>query len=592
MTEALATHAPDLVDAFTRALPRATAAVTAQLLGALYREDVAGLRRHGRRTGGLLRCPLPGGELTAPVEREHAFARLAFTGQVRYAGRPVTDPTRLLALLVPDAGPLPAELHDAVANLALGYARAGKAADDLRLEADLLGATDLLALASQLRAVDPAFEPTVFFERLSTEGHNLHPCARTRLGMDPAAVLRHDLEAVGTTSLVLVAAARDRVHVAPDEHGRDVGTLLCREYPDLAAATAGFDPDRWVLLPVHAWQLDHVLPIRYTAELAAGLLVPVPAARLAAEPTSSLRTLLTEPSPAGRRWFVKTALDVQVTSTRRTISVPTTQNGPVLSRLLAAIVAGEPALAGRVLALPELAGASFVTGAADRGLAALVRAGITDQLGDGELAVPGCALYARSPLSGRSVLCELVAASGLAPLDWLDRYADLLLSAVCQLATCYGVGLEAHLQNSVPVFAGGVPVRIAFRDWGGMRVYGPRLAARGLRFDAWPGSVTATGEVAAMRAKVGYTAFQNHLGEVVAQLATGCGVPEPACWDRIGTVLRRVYAPLLADPATAAAADGDLACWQAPTAPHKALVTMRLGGDGDRYVPVPNPLAR
>ena len=43
-----------------------------------------------------------------------------------------------------------------------------------------------------------------------------------------------------------------------------------------------------------------------------------------------------------------------------------------------------------------------------------------------------------------------------------------------------GVGLEAHLQNSIPIFLDGVPHRIAFRDFAGLRLHLPRLAERGV----------------------------------------------------------------------------------------------------------------
>jgi hypothetical protein len=51
----------------------------------------------------------------------------------------------------------------------------------------------------------------------------------------------------------------------------------------------------------------------------------------------------------------------------------------------------------------------------------------------------------------------------------------------------------------------------------------------------------------------------------------------------VRAVVDETYAEL---PGAAA----DHAFLTAATMPHKALVTMRLTDDGDRYVPVPNPL--
>jgi siderophore synthetase component len=335
--------------------------------------------------------------------------------------------------------------------------------------------------------------------------------------------------------------------------------------------------------------------------------LPVPAARLAGVPTASVRTLLTERSPAGRRWLVKTALDVLIGSTRRSISAHTTNNGPVYSRLLRQIIDGEPSLTDRIVLLDELAGASYrprghETDPDDRAraLSALVRNDISAYLRPGELPVPGCALLARSPVTGRSLLVELLtryAAAcgepdlGVSGLRFVDEYAALLLPVSVILMTKYGIGLEAHLQNCVFTFVDGVPNRLVLRDWGGMRIYPPRLRQQGPQLDPRPGAVTVTDDVHVMRAKMMYTVLSNHLGEVIAHLVERCGVDQGAAWQRIRTALEALLADMDTDPALRENVGADHAVLLAPTLPVKAFVRMRLNPDGgDQYVPVRNPL--
>jgi siderophore synthetase component len=93
-----------------------------------------------------------------------------------------------------------------------------------------------------------------------------------------------------------------------------------------------------------------------------------------------------------------------------------------------------------------------------------------------------------------------------------------------------------------------------------------------------------------MRAKVGYTALQAHLGELVVRLTRSHNLDEAAAWRAVREVVDEVYEPLRADPACAAAAAADHAAFTAARVPHKALVRMRLAGSGDIYVPVANPL--
>src|SRR5581483_6210040 len=95
-----------------------------------------------------------------------------------------------------------AELADNVVKLALAYTRRQPDPDPLRSAAGL-GPDDQAA----------------YLERRSTDGHNLHPCGRTRLGWDVGDALAHDLESPGT-AVGFVAIRRD-LHT-----GDDLGALF------------------------------------------------------------------------------------------------------------------------------------------------------------------------------------------------------------------------------------------------------------------------------------------------------------------------------------------------------------------------------
>jgi siderophore synthetase component len=528
---ALAVHAPHLADGYAAALPTAADVVGRRLRGALVREDIGDARARHAGQG-----------------RAHAFDRVEFPE----AG--ADDPVELLDGL--DAPGFAAELRNAVVNLAIALARgtgpAGRSGDP-----------DTAAIAA---------------ERLAVAGHNLHPCGRTRLGWDTADVLAHDLEA-GHTRIGFVAV-RDDSHL-----GDDVGAALGPAYPDLPAAPPGYR-----LQPVHAWQRDVVLPHRYGDLIRRGAL-RVLDAELDAAPTAALRTLLLPPGADGRRRYLKVSLDIQVTSTRRSISVASTRNGPALSALLHRLVAADPD-GHRLLLLAETAGAAVPAGSG-RDMSAILRDGLTGRLNPGEHAVPGGALPATDPATGRTVLAGVVstyaAARGRrddagAALAWLDAYGRLLLPPLLRLAA-HGVALEAHLQNCLPTFVAGTPHRLVVRDFAGLRLHPGRLAAAGHDLALWPGSVVGTTDDGTLRAKIGYTALQAHLGELVIRLGESHGLDEPAAWRAVRAVVDETYAGL-----PGAAARADHAAFTAPRVPHKALVRMRLGGAGDTYLPVRNPL--
>jgi D-ornithine---citrate ligase len=510
---------------FVAELPRAADTVARRLVAALQREGLAGVHLDGDA------IHTPAGHVAA---RRHGFARAEPTGHLPAA------PMDLIAGLATSLGDgLSAELGSAVANLALAAAR--------RPHTDPFG---LVAGPDERAAA---------FERLATEGHNLHPCARTRLGWDAADVLAHDLES-GATEVAFVGVRRDRLI------GDDVGARLG------VAGTASHAAQ-----PVHAWQLRHLRRTRPDL-FAAVVLAECDASALPATPTAALRTV----HVAGHG-YLKLALDILVTSTRRTISVASSRNGPAISALLVDLLAGEPALL-----LAETAGAACA--AAERDVTAILRDGIGGRLAPGEIAVPAAALTVALPGRSSSVVGELLRVDGVGALSFVATYARLLLPPLLRLMTRHGIALEAHLQNCLPVFRAGRPVRMVLRDAAGLRIHRPRLAARGHRLRLWPGSVVGTDDVDVLRAKLGYTALQAHLGELIRHLANTAGLDEAAAWREVRAVVDEVYGGLRADPALAADAAADLAFWTAPTMPHKALVRMRLAGGGDRYVPVRNPL--
>jgi D-ornithine---citrate ligase len=562
---ALAVHAPHLVDAYAAALGVAADTVGRRLRGALVREDIGDARARHAGQG------VP-----------HAFDR------VEFASAGADDPADLLTG-TGSAG-FAAELRNAVVNLAVALARqdvratagpaagrtAGPAAGDPGGPGGYSGTAPGDPGTAQPGTAQPGAargDPdaaAIAAERLAVAGHNLHPCGRTRLGWDTTDVLAHDLEA-GHTQVGFIAV-RDDGHL-----GDDVGAALTAAYPRLPAPPPGYR-----LQPVHAWQRDAVLPVRYGDLLRDGA-VRILDAELDAVPTAALRTLLLPPGADGLRRYVKVSLDILVTSTRRSISVASTRNGPAVSALLHRLVADDPD-GHRLLLLAETAGAAVPAGSG-RDMSAILRYGLTGRLTGAERAIPGGAL----PILAAGLVAEYAATAGRrddagAARAWLDEYARLLLPPLLRLTT-RGVALEAHLQNCLPTFVGGAPHRLAIRDFAGLRLHGPRLAANGVAVNLWPGSVVGTSDPTVLRAKIGYTALQAHLGELVIGLGESHGLDEGAAWRTVRAVVDETYAALDGPVARA-----DHVAFTASRVPHKALVRMRLGGGGDTYVPVRNPL--
>jgi len=507
----------------------ARAAVLARLWGAFAREPLPGLA--GRHTGdGTLTCVLADGrELTGPEPASRPFARptrLTLT----LAGVPYRDPAALWSAVWSavsgTGGPFAAELADSVANLAL--ARAAQPPPDP---------------ARALSTLDgPALEQCV------VDGHPLHPGCRTRLGMSTVEVRRYAPEHRPVVPLALVPVPLHR-------------------FAHTGAWPAWLRAGDHVLLPVHPWQAEHVLP-GYP-----GLGRPV--RTVPARPLMSLRTLAT----VDGAWHVKTAVDVQMTSAVRIVSPAAVRNGPAWSALIAELA---DKAGGLTVQREVAAGAVMVDGVPGRSLSAVLRE--PPRLPPGRVALPAAALAAPSPATGRPLVADAVDWAGGTPHAFL---ADLVRVLVPPLVTLLdlGVALEAHGQNVLIVLHSGRPERLVYRDLGGIRVSPARLRAHGVEPPPVHGDL-ANDDPAALRRKLLAGALSTVVSEWVATLAVTYGIEPVALWRTVAGALRGAAHPL--SPGAA----GQVRSLFSGPWPLKATTAMRLAADPleDLWIDLPNPL--
>ncbi|MEX2970613.1 IucA/IucC family siderophore biosynthesis protein [Streptomyces sp. C184] len=512
---------PDLVEPFTAALPGARATVLGRLWGALAREPLPGVVDRNRDAETLVIRLTAGGQVSGPAAAAERFASIPADFTVQGSNGPIEGPTRLLAALgvhTETASRLAAELDNSIANLALARA-ANHEPDAVRDSADA--------------------------EQAVVDGHPQHPCCRTRTGLSVSEVLAYAPEHHPVIELALVAVPADRWQATGDwpRELRDGDT---------------------VLMPVHPWQRDHVLARQPD--------LPIVDRTIAARPLLSMRTM--SPLDALPGCHIKTALDVQVTNYRRTISPAEVADGAPLSELVTAVV--DKAGHGESLRiLRELAGGAIrVNGKPSASLAAMIRESSERHLEPGEIAVPLTAIHATG--------ARMVSGD---PVTWLAKFAELVLPPALTLLSM-GVALEAHGQNTLVALRDGRPVRVLYRDLDGVRIHPERLALHGFALPPLAGTRAGNDEWA-LRTKLFGGLLSGVFSELVAVLSRTHGADPKELWAAVAAVGRRVYGDL---PDAA----GDRQAFFGDTLPLKATIAMRLAQDSGvaRWTPVPNPLAR
>ncbi|WP_091449253.1 IucA/IucC family protein [Actinokineospora iranica] len=235
------------------------------------------------------------------------------------------------------------------------------------------------------------------------------------------------------------------------------------------------DPDSYVLMPVHPWQLDEIVGTLYAAELAKGTVVPVGYSTDRYRPHQTVRTLANASHPT--RFDVKTAVSVRNTLVYRGLASAATLAAPEVTTWLRAVHEDDELLRDRYRfdLLGEVASVSVLHplfGAIEElpyrfheTLGALWREPIRTRVMPQERAISFAALPYRGP-DGESVIARLIRGSGMDTEDWLRRTLDLLLTPLLHWLLAHGVGFCPHGQNLILVTdTRGVPHRVAIKDF-------------------------------------------------------------------------------------------------------------------------------
>lgn len=625
---------PELTLLFRQYIGRARGAILHRLFQAVIREQLIA-PRHQRiePSSGSIEVQLPGGKaIRATIGKKHAFGRYDLEGGLfLWDGNEemsIAHPVDLLDLLVREGAfgacgdarqheRFRLELQNSVANYALALAGRHRIAAEMAARSGAAPCGTSLQWAQWKRDEDERFSPLVFFEQLVVDGHPLHPGAKIKMGLDAGDVIAYSPEWNACPDVALAAVALHACRFV-SLNGDTPKEILYREHPGLREHVAdrlrklNLDESRYELIPVHPWQFEHTLPKLHADAIRNQEIVMIPDYRIKTAALMSFRSLAPLQKRQEGKHHIKTAINVQTTGAVRTVSPHSAENGPVLSRILNEILVRENHFGGTFIVLEERAAVYYnapdpalpdkerwTLGA---NLASILRENPENHVGPDEMAMPGSALLAPSPFSGKPVAGELImqfagkrhiADPEEAAAAFVRRYAETALPGFLTVAARYGISLEGHLQNSVPVFRGGEPVRMIIRDFGGVRIYRDRLKKQGLDAQFHKGSATVTEDVGQMRNIISYSVVQNHFGELISCIVRALEIGEGPLWQEVADVCRHVMEGLKNDPDIREQAYEDERELFKPTIQLKAMVKMRLLGDITEYsfTDVPNPLA-
>ncbi|RWZ58672.1 hypothetical protein EQV77_06820 [Halobacillus fulvus] len=533
------------------------------------------------------------GQLTVPISHVYQLGHIDLAGDITFRdGKKehlISSPVELLEKIgFATDDPFLKEIISSVDHYALALEAARKRTRELD------DAPDAYTYAEKRKRYEDMFSPLTFFEQWVIEGHTIHPCTRTRIGLSEEEGKAYAPEWGARPELIPVAVRSDASRFTSLD-GHTMKDILFKEYPELEKAFHAEcpDPERYDLIPVHPWQWEHTIQKRYGDMLADGRIFPIKGAKIKTASLISFRTMA--PDQSRTRHHIKTAVNIQMTSAVRTVSAASTHNGPVMSRLLERITSQDPAL-GDVAIMKDVVGIHFEPDEDkdrnfyQKNLASILRENPEADLGKDEIAIPAATLIARSPFSDQLIMEELIERAGGTPQSFIKTYAEAVLPGLLTLMTKYGISMEAHLQNSVVVFQKGVPKRVILRDNGGIRVMEKRLHTffREVRID--PSTNVLTEERQELVDMFSHALIHNHFGEMIVALARRNRVDEKVLWNQVKIVIQNTYEQLEKDGTPAESLEDENVLLFRPSR-MKALVKMRWSDQSidNEYVDIDQP---
>lgn len=322
----------------------------------------------------------------------------------------------------------------------------------------------------QLYAFNSSFIVT---EQALVFGHHLHPTPKSRQGFSDRELFTYSPELKGCFQLHYF-----RAHNAIVQAGSalpQTATALIKSELLNSAIDAGFKEvycreDEYTLLPVHPWQANFLLHQPSVRKLLhQGMLQDLGLLGRYYQPTSSIRTVYHPDA----KFMLKLSLNVKITNSVRTNLYKELERSVEVYQLLSGEIGEE--LRQRFPNFNIIRDPAYITlkidGEPDDRFSTILRENpfLTNPATDATCLI---ALCQDSILDNGSRLAQIIhqlarqekRSTHEVSLEWFRRYLKIFLEPILWLYFTYGIGIEAHQQNSVLQLQNGYPYRFFYRD--------------------------------------------------------------------------------------------------------------------------------
>ena len=235
----------------------------------------------------------------------------------------------------------------------------------------------------------------------------------------------------------------------------------------------GYSCRDYFLIPVHAWQWHQWLVPTYANEIVDQRIIELGVGQDDYVPMQSIRTLCNISQP--ERHYVKLPVSIFNTAVYRGLPSKRNLAAPAVTAWLKQIQSQDSdlkqsgvAFLGEVATLTihqpcfdQIEGAPYQF---KELFGCLWRESVDPVIGTGEQALSQAALLHRD-INGQSILAVLIQASGLSPLQWLKRFAEVSVTPLLICLYKYGLAFSPHGENTMLIHTNGVPQKMVLKDF-------------------------------------------------------------------------------------------------------------------------------
>lgn len=392
----------------------------------------------------------------------------------------------------------------------------------------------------------------------SLRGNPTHPLTKLKSGLTKEEVIQYSPEFSQSIPIQIIAVAKGICKITKMNQSLFVQDFFKTYFPKQfqnwqnQLEALDLNPTAYLPFPVHPFQVKFVKD-RFQGFMDAGEIIMLEDLIIPSLATMSVRTVMARPLAAP---YIKLPINIQTTSMLRTHSPPRVHSGPVLSRLMADLLAQDPEISRWMRIMYEPLGIYInddayyqISQNPSYHLNVLYKYSPEVLVESEHVIVPLSAAFEISPCTGNAFFIDIMQAAGCDTEEKIENYfreyAYKIIRSQIGLYAKYGITVEGHQQNTSLVFnrKGEFEYTLMGDLAGGIEIYLPILEMNGIDVlqDMHPTKKHIFDEGEIPEQQILHTTFNYHLWPLAVILHETLGLELEGLMQMMANMVKDIF---------------------------------------------------